>query len=415
MHDIDQDRVTGTSIPTAFRRYFWRPPRAHGDIIEDRSVSFLELFYDLVYVVVIARAAHHLAGHVSWEGAVDFAIVFSLIWIAWLNGTLYQDLHGHDDGRSRTFVFLQMLILAVLAVFTEDATGADAAAWAITYSAFLGVVTWLWYVVRRQDDPIWHRITGRYLAGMIVSIVVMVTSAFVGEGMRLAMWTALILGWVVTLLAINVVSDDDTRLVTTDSTIERFGLFTIIVLGEVIVGVVEGISDSDRTPLTVTTGMLGLLIGFAFWWTYFDFVGSRQPRADVRTARPAWMLGHLPVTMAIAAAGAAMVSLVEHSGDSRTPAPTAWLITGSVTVGLLGLIVVVNTLADAKRLAPVYRLLTAALGMAAVAVLVFGGLRPPPWFLALSLFLILSAVWWVAIVQWIRRTDADEHVPGTAV
>ncbi len=100
-----------------FRRYFWMPPRAHGDAIEDRSVSFLELFDDLVYVVVIARVAHTLAGHVSWRGAAAFAVVFGLIWIAWVNGTMYHDLHGRQDGRTRTFVFVQMALLALLAVF----------------------------------------------------------------------------------------------------------------------------------------------------------------------------------------------------------------------------------------------------------------------------------------------------------
>ncbi len=49
----------------AFHRYFWQPPRAHGDVIERRDVSFLELFYDLVYVVVISQAARHLATDVT--------------------------------------------------------------------------------------------------------------------------------------------------------------------------------------------------------------------------------------------------------------------------------------------------------------------------------------------------------------
>lgn len=72
-----------------FRARFWQPPRAHGETIEDRSVSFLELFYDLVYVVVVAQAAHALAHNVTWQGAVDFGAIFGLIWLGWLNGTLY--------------------------------------------------------------------------------------------------------------------------------------------------------------------------------------------------------------------------------------------------------------------------------------------------------------------------------------
>lgn len=61
--------------PGAFKRWFWRPPRPHGETIAGRTVSFLELFYDLVYVAVIAQAAHHLAEHVSVGGVIQFAIV----------------------------------------------------------------------------------------------------------------------------------------------------------------------------------------------------------------------------------------------------------------------------------------------------------------------------------------------------
>ena len=56
-----------------FKRWFWRPPRAHGEIIADRQVSVLELFYDLVYVAVLGQAAHHLAEHVSVRGLAEFA------------------------------------------------------------------------------------------------------------------------------------------------------------------------------------------------------------------------------------------------------------------------------------------------------------------------------------------------------
>ena len=72
-----------------FKGWFWRPPRAHGETIADRQVSFLELFYDLVYVAVIGQAAHHLAEHVSVRGLAEFAVVFALIWISWINGSLY--------------------------------------------------------------------------------------------------------------------------------------------------------------------------------------------------------------------------------------------------------------------------------------------------------------------------------------
>ena len=65
-----------------FKRRLWQPPRAHGDVIEDRTVSFLELFHDLVYVVVIAAAANTLAHDVSARTVGEFAVVFGMIWLA---------------------------------------------------------------------------------------------------------------------------------------------------------------------------------------------------------------------------------------------------------------------------------------------------------------------------------------------
>ena len=73
----------------------------------------------------------------------------------------------------------------------------------------------------------------------------------------------------------------------TESLVERFGLFTIIVLGEFVFGVVNGLSAPDRDVLTITTGMIALVIGFGFWWIYFDLVGRRLPRSG----RPPWRRG----------------------------------------------------------------------------------------------------------------------------
>ena len=142
---------------------------------------------------------------------------------------------------------------------------------------------------------------------------------------------------------------------------ERFGLFTIIVLGEVVFGVVDGLSTPDRDALVIVTGMIALAIGFGFWWIYFDVVGRRPPRNEGGPL-VTWMLSHLPITLSIAAAGAAMVSLIGHAGDDRTPAGTAWLLAGAVALGLVSLIFTEQALVDAVRLDAVYRPLRIASG-----------------------------------------------------
>src|SRR5262249_50111553 len=155
------------------------------------AVSDLELFYDLVYVAVIGAASAGLKANISASGVVHFAIVFSMAWIAWLNGSLFVELHGREDGRTRLLVFLPMGILALLAVFTTNAPTSTGQPFAIAYAAFLAVMTWQWWTVReldRIDRTQYLRITGFYVAGMVVSTATVAVSAVLPSDVRLVVW-----------------------------------------------------------------------------------------------------------------------------------------------------------------------------------------------------------------------------------
>jgi low temperature requirement protein LtrA len=394
----------GNPTSGRLRQWLWRPPRAHGETIADRTVSFLELFYDLVYVAVIGQAAHHLAEHVTARGAAEFTVVFCMIWAAWINGSLYLELHGREDGRTRTAVFVQMGVLVLLAVFTGDAGGDSGTGFAMVYAVFLAIMTWLWYSVRRQDrfdHPEFLAPAGRYVVGMAAAVLLIVISALLPDVPRLLVWAGFCVGWIVGIALIAQLAVTQEGLPPTDSLVERFGLFTIIVLGEVIFGVVDGLSTPDRDGLVIATGMIALVIGFGFWWIYFDLVGRRPPRNE-GWPLVTWMLSHLPITLSIAAAGAAMVSLIAHAGDDRTPAGTAWLLAGAVALGLMALIFTEKALVDAERLDAVYRPLRIALAAGGAAALVAGWGRPAPWLFGLLLVAILVVLWIYAASRFLR-------------
>jgi low temperature requirement protein LtrA len=382
-----------------FKDWFWRPPRAHGETIVDRRVSPLELLYDLAYAAVIAQAGNHLAAHLSANGLFEFALVFSLTWIAWANGSLYLELHGRLDGRTRTYVFLQIGILVILAVYATDASSGGGG-FAIVYTAFLVVMTWLWYEVRLQDalvHPEFLADTGRYVVAMAVSIVVMLVSAFLPAGLRLVVWAIFTAAWVFLLLLFGRSSVGLGRGMTpTDALVERFATITIIVLGEVVFGVVDGLIQTKHDVTTIATGMIAIAVGFGFWWIYFDVVGGKLPKPD-GPALSTWILSHYPITLSIAAAGAGMVSLIEYAHADSTPEPTSWLLSGAVAVGLLFLIPTWRALADASRLPSVYRPLWIATVAGAAASLIVGWTRPAPWLLALLLVAVLGLVWAVVV------------------
>ncbi len=200
------------------------------------------------------------------------------------------------------------------------------------------MLTWLWYTVRRQDDERFLDITRQYLVRMVLSVIAMLGSAFLSTEARMVVWALLLVMWLTTMIRLGGSAErmsEDAMLVT-DSMVKRFGLFVIIVLGEVVVGVVGGLSNAQRDPETIATGMFALIIGFGLWWNYFDLTGRRLPRADPGGS-PIWVSTQLPLTLSIATAGAAMVSLIEHATDDRAPVATTWLLAGSVALGLVSL------------------------------------------------------------------------------
>ena len=188
----------------------------------------------------------------------------------------------------------------------------------------------------------------------------------------------------------------------TDSLVERFGLFTIIVLGEVVFGVVDGLSVAERDAMTITTGMIALVIGFGFWWIYFDLVGRRLPRAS-RGALANWMLSHLPITLSITAAGAGdgQPDRACPRCDARRRARAGCWPAPSPS-GLLALILTERALADAERLPWCLPPPSPGAGRRRGRGPVVGWLRPAPWLLALLLVAILSALWFFAVSRFLR-------------
>ncbi len=398
------------TLGAGLRRWFLQPPRPHGEVIEDRTVSFLELFYDLVYVVLVGQIAHTLAEDVSWSGVLDFVVVFGLIWIGWFNGAQFHELHGREDGRNRSFIFLQMGILTVLAVFAGHAASTDGEAFALTYAVLLAVLLWQWVSVYRTDGPEYRPGALRYLAGLVVAIAAVLASSGMEDSARLAVWAAVVVGSIgIVVVYLLRFPDDSLGIRATHSMVERYGLFIIIVLGEVVLGVVDGmLAVEDLDFRTAATAVLGLTIAFGFWWTYFDYVGRRLPRQDGGSLA-LWLYSQLPIALAVAAAGAGMVSLIEHAADARTPEPSSWLLAGSVAAVLIALVPTIVTLVDYRRLAALYRPLAVALVVGAAAALAIGWARPAPWLLATLLALVLVATWSFAFARTLRTTgDAPE-------
>src|SRR5260370_4267597 len=151
------------------RRSLWQPPRPHGKQPHERVVGPLELFYDLAVVVLVAQDSRHLAGHLTWRGLGEFAVVFTLVWIAWANGSLHHELHGHDDARGRSTFLLQILVLAAMGAFIPEAGGARGAAFAVATAVPFAVLAVLWLLAARGDSPEYRPPSRPFVTGTAAS------------------------------------------------------------------------------------------------------------------------------------------------------------------------------------------------------------------------------------------------------
>ena len=401
------------SVRQSFRRW-WQVPRKISEREEERSVTFLELFYDLVYVVLIAELAHALSEHVNPAGVAGFVFMFLVVWLAWINGTLYHDLHGNNDLRTRVFTFMQMFTVAAMAVFAHNALAEGSVGFALSFATYQLVLTYLWWRTG-VHDPNHRPLSQPYSLAFLISTLLFVTSVFVPAPWRFYLWGAgLFLSLAVPLLILlrgrnnpDVQAQIDMGFDISPSAVERFGLFTIIVLGEVIVSVVRGVAGHHHLSWVVgVTAVLGMLIAIGLWWIYFDFISQHLPISQ-RAKTFVWMYMHLPMTAGIVAAGAAVFNVVEHTGEPLT-LEVRWLLVGAIAVALVSTAVLMRSIQIPKELYQAYRrggIVTFISGLV-ILLLGFSDLKTIL-LLALLILLLLAPVLY-GVVFWIKMLGAEE-------
>jgi low temperature requirement protein LtrA len=187
------------------------------------------------------------------------------------------------------------------------------------------------------------------------------------------------------------------------------GLFVIIVLGEVIVGAINGMADIRPLHLDgVVIGLLGVLVAIGLWWLYFDLVSHNAP---VSRLTQLWLYLHFPMLVAIAAGGAGVLNTVENS-SAPLPDSVRWLLVGSLATAVVSVTALTLTLQVRTRYPEVYRMAGWTLVVSAALMLVVGTTGWGAKATLGALVLLLLAPVTVGIVVWLRHTEPE---PARAV
>ena len=346
-------------------RVLFEPPRLRREEseTEERRATWLELFFDLIFVVAIAQLAHNLNQHFSFSGLIEFAVLFIPVWWCWIGATFYDTRFDNDGLVDRLITLLQMAIIAIMATNLHHGLESSAVGFALSYAAFRSVLV-CQYLHAGYHVPEARRLTNWLVLGFSGSVIFWLISIFVPAPWRFLCWgIGLIIDFGTPLTAGERVIQVPPDL---SHTTERIGLFTIIVLGESIVAVVGGVSQIEWSINSIIIALLGLSIAFSFWWMYFDTVdnsplyGMKQGKMSIALT---WLYAHLPLAIGLTATGVGVEKMIhglEHDSIS-----IEFLFCFSVTLCLLILAGIHWTSCDlgqtkCKRILTFYRLGAAA-------------------------------------------------------
>jgi low temperature requirement protein LtrA len=340
---------------------------------EHRASTPLELLFDLTFVVAVARAGIELRdalalGHAGLALA-RYAEIFFGLWWAWMNFTWFASAYDTDDVPYRLLTLLQMagvLVFAagIPAAFEHFDLATVVAGYVIMRLAL--VAQWL---RAAQGHPEGRAGTLRYAAGVTVLQLGWIGWLFLPSTARVAGFLVLVAGE----LAVPAWAEFGGRPTPwhPGHITERYGGFTIIVLGEVIAAIAAAaqaaVDHSRASPSLVTAATAGLLLVFALWWLYFKHSAAE----DIRQSRPwtfVWGLSHYLIFAAVAALGAGLqvvIGTLIHS-THVSPAFAAFTVAIPVTIYIV-VLALLRTRRSGGLAALQVTLLTATLILAAAA------------------------------------------------
>ncbi|WP_194201825.1 low temperature requirement protein A [Glycomyces albidus] len=334
----------------------WRVPMATRDHTEGhRQATWLELFFDLAFVVAVAQAAgqfEHAAaeGHLG-EGLVGYLFAFAAIWWIWVSFTWFANFFDTDDVPYRLLMMVMIAGSLGLAAGVPAAAHLDFRIFVVSYVVMRLAYVAQWARVYRTGEPVMRRLAGRIIVLTVLVQAGWVAFLLVPAEWRVEAWIA----WFALDLAVPALSRWNPRLGGHWGHIkERYGLFTIIVLGETVAAATIAVShavdsglDFDTAPL-LTLAAAGLVTVFCLWWIYFDFSGGHAFERGPVTVY-VWAYAHYFVFAAIAALGAGIALAVARITDPdhvHLSDRAVALVPGVAVAVLLVVVVVIESVSE---------------------------------------------------------------------
>jgi low temperature requirement protein LtrA len=301
---------------------------ANGANPHGQRVSWAELYFDLVFVFAVTQVAAAAQSAGSAVAVGRSLVLFVPFWWAWVGVSILYNGVEFTSTKRHLKVFALGLGAFIMSIAVPDAYGQRGPVFGFSYLAIRALLAWA--MLRRGffSDRI-----NPYLISAIVSAPLIVVGSFTPLPARGWIWLAAATIELATPTLLRHRLDglhfDAAHLP------ERFGLFVIIALGEVLVGV--GVQESREglgwTALSAL--VLAFVLTCGLWWTYFHFAAPalehalREARIQSVLVRSVFSHGHLAMVTGLILIAAGLAQAVREPLHHPTGVHAYFLATGT--------------------------------------------------------------------------------------
>jgi low temperature requirement protein LtrA len=362
----------------------------------ERRASYLELFFDLVFVYAVTQIADLIIGDTSPGGFARAALMLGMVWWAWSAFAWMTNAIDLSTMIGRVALLVASASSFFVALAVPEAFG-DAGEWfAIPYLA-VRVLHLVVYVYGIRADPVYQRAVLRSAPLWLLSPVIIVIGGFFDDPTRAWIW----LFAVALDIAGALIAGRQEYHVSASHFAERYQLFVIIALGESIVAIGVGIEGLERDVSYALAAAVTFAGAALLWWAYFDFAGLGGERALHRTAetmrgkmaRDVYTFCHFPMIAGIILFAVSAKKTVAHPGDVLSTAGRVSLAAG-IALYMLGFV--------GARWRTIGALAWERIAAAVTVPLLVLALRGADALLVMAGALVLLGVW-IAVEAWRLR------------
>lgn len=364
---------------------------------EDQSVTFVELFFDLVFVFSVTQVVGLLHEGLSWTTVGQAVFVFWLVWWAWSQFTWALNAADTTHSLVQLGTLLATAVAFFMAVAVPDAFHGRSLWFAVTYVLVRGIGLAL-YAWVAGEDPAQRAAVRTWIVVSLGGLAAVLLGGVLGGQAQVWLWAATIL---LDLVAAAIGGQLEGWNLHPEHFGERHGLFVIIALGETLIVAAAGVSGAVWSGNLLLVAVVAVALTCTLWWSYFprakplldEALAAARGREQARLARDSFSLYHFPMAAGIIAYAFVIEELLAHPGDPLPlPARVALGVGLILFVGGMGL-----ALWRALGRVPAVRL--GVMGVTAGLVVVLAGVAGP-----VSLLVALAGV--VVVVAYEQRLHA---------